>query len=95
MSKFIRKLRLRTGGSVKLELSEPILSDRSYVCYIRIIGKPFDVSIPAHGSDGIQCIYLALRMAAEILYSSDDYMSNNLYWVGASQVGDLGLPRFA
>lgn len=85
-----RTYQLAEGQAVVLSVFNPELVEGDTVCKFRIAGLSREIESHAFGTDEIQAILLALTRAASILYTSDEYKSGQLSWLGST---DLGLPR--
>lgn len=88
-----RDYRLISGGNVTLIVHSPAkFPDGSdFTCEYEIRGLHSPVKRAAGGVDSIQCVLLALEMAAAALIASPEYRGRQLYWLNPDDP-DLGLP---
>ena len=87
-----RTYQLGEDRSVILYVFKPELVDDDAVCHFSITGLAKEIKSHAFGIDEIQATLLALTKAASFLYTSDEYKSGQLKWLGSA---DLGLPTAA
>lgn len=89
-----RKYHTIDGHEVLLVIHCPTVSSEGpdLECNYEIRGlSQGDLIKSAGGTDGIQCVLLAMQMAAAFLIASSEYQARQLYWKAAGNP-DLGLP---
>ncbi len=84
---------LANGGEAKLIVYRPtkVLDGADFECKYEIRGLGNPVQRMAGGIDEVQCVLLALEMAAAALIASPEYKARQLYWLDSDDP-DLGLP---
>tara|TARA_R110002072_G_scaffold101852_5_gene224347 strand:+ start:99 stop:389 length:291 start_codon:yes stop_codon:yes gene_type:complete len=84
------------GGTVEVYIDNLVPDTQNpddWVCDYKIVGLGKDISKKSYGTDGIQAVYLAMRLIQMELFFSDLYKSGKLRWEGEYEAGDLGLPK--
>jgi hypothetical protein len=84
---------LANGGEAVLVVYRPAkaLDGEDFECKYEIQGLDNPMQRMACGVDEVQCVLLALEMAAAALIASPEYKARQLYWLDPDDP-DLGLP---
>lgn len=86
-----RVLELRDGGEVRVRIGKPKPfpddPNLNFYCPYQIVWVRSDGVRYAGGVDAIQAFSLALRMIGADLYTSEEYKTERLTWLGQRNLG--------